>query len=57
MKPRIQNYQSQLKLWTEQLDYNLTAQNELFVANIKQKGIFHYVEDNFLTDKMLEQLK
>ena len=57
MKPRIQNYQSQLKLWTEQLDYNLTAQNELLVGNIKQKGIFHYVEDNFLTDKMLEQLK
>jgi hypothetical protein len=57
MKPRIQNYQSQLKLWTEQIDYNLTPQNELFVGNFKQKGIFHYVEDNFLTDKMLEQLQ
>jgi hypothetical protein len=57
MKPRIQNYKSELNLWTEQIDYNLNSQSELFVGNIKQKGLFHYVEDNFLTDNMLEQLK
>jgi hypothetical protein len=57
MKPKIQHYQSQLKLWTEQIDYNLNSHCELFVGNIKQHGLFHYVEDNFLTDKMLEQLQ
>lgn len=57
MKPKIQNYQSQMNLWTEQLDYNLNSQSELFVGNIKQSGLFHYVEDNFLTDQVLEHLQ
>jgi len=57
MKPKIQNYQSQLNLWTEQLDYNINSQSELFVGNIKQSGLFHYVEDNFLTDQVLEHLQ
>jgi len=57
MKPRIQNYQSQMNNWTQHIDYNLNTKNELFVGNVKQKGIFHYVEDNFLTEQMLEQLQ
>jgi len=57
MKPRIQNYKSEISLWTEQLNYDFNTQNELFVANIRQHGLFHYVEPNFLNNKIMEQLQ
>ena len=57
MKPNIQNWLAQKDSWLEVIDYNLNNSNELMVGNFLQKGIFHYVEKSFITDKMMEQLQ
>lgn len=57
MKPRCQNWRSTVKHWNEQVDYMFNKDCELYVANIQQHGIFHYVEDSFLTDEIMENLK
>ena len=57
MKPRCLNWKSSIKHWNEQLDYMMNKNCELFVGNIKQQGIFHYVEDSFLTEDIMECLK
>jgi len=57
MKPNIQNWLAQKDSWLEVIDYNFNNSNELMVGNFLQKGIFHYVEKSFVTDKMMEQLQ
>lgn len=57
MKPRCLNWKSGVKHWNEQVDYMFNKQCELFVGNTRQQGIFHYVEDSFLTEEIMENLK
>ena len=57
MKPKCLNWKSSVNHWNEQLDYMMNKNCELFVGNIKQQGIFHYVEDSFLTEEIMECLK
>jgi hypothetical protein len=35
---------------------NFTDSKELYLNNFRQRGVFHYVEDAFLTDKIIEKL-
>lgn len=57
MKPRIQNWKSNTESWSSYVDYTFSKDCELYVGNYLQKGIFHYVENNFLTDEIMEKLR
>lgn len=56
MKPAIQGVRPIPESWQNVLycDFN---KNELVVGNYKQHYLFHYVEKDFLTDALIEQLK
>jgi len=55
MKPYVQNLQNVQEKWTDMLsiDYG----DGLYINGYKQTGVFHYVEDEFLTDSMLSWLE
>ena len=57
MKPKIQNWKADVQNWTAYIDYNFNKHKELAVGNIIQTGIFHYVEDNFVNEQLMENLK
>jgi hypothetical protein len=42
--------------WQDTVPYILNKKGELIVGNIKQSKLFHYVEKNFVTDKLIERL-
>lgn len=56
MKPRLQNWQQNFSRWTPILESYINKQGNLIVGNFKQTGVFHYVEDDFLTNDILEKL-
>ena len=45
MKPYIQNWKHVPNKWTNKLPFS--CDNDLYVGNFKQKGLFHYVEEEF----------
>ena len=56
MKPRLQYWQHTPDRWTKVLDCFMNEQCELMIGNFLQTGILHYVEDKFLTDKILSRI-
>ena len=56
MKPRLQNFENPPDKWTDLLYSTIDNNNNLLVGNYKQSGFFHYVEDEFLTDELIERL-
>lgn len=56
MKPAIQGWEPTPGSWLSQTLINFNNDFELYINNFKQQGLFHYVEDDFLTDKILEIL-
>jgi hypothetical protein len=56
MKPAIQGWKTVPLKWTHVLSSYLDDECNLIVGNIKQQGLFHYVEDEFLTDDMMLKL-
>lgn len=58
MKPQIQNWVNfDDNSWQKNVIVNFTKNLELFVANWKQAGLFHYTEDSFLTDSIINFLE
>lgn len=57
MKPHIQDWKNIPSKWTDVLSVRSTADFNLYINNIKQQGLFHYVEDEFLTDEIIFNLK
>lgn len=57
MKPNIQSWTNPPAKWTNCVGYNLTNKGLLYVGNFLQNGVFHYVEDSFLTDQIIKQLE
>jgi len=57
MKSAIQNWTSKRTKWTEMVPYILNSKGELVVGNMKQSKLFHYVEKDFLSDKMISRLE
>lgn len=57
MKPRVQNWESTPISWQDGVSYVLTAKGDLVVGNIKQSKIFHYVEKNFITNRIVTTLE
>lgn len=58
MKPGIQNWKTIPPKWTNVLNSFVDKDLNLKVGNFQQTGLFHYVEENFLTDahiKLLEE--
>lgn len=56
MKPMIQDWKNFPAKWTNVLPCYFNDASELKVANIRQQGLFHYVEKEFLTDDILHRL-
>ena len=56
MKPAIQNWDHIPAKWTDVLSSYFDDDCNLFVGNIKQQGLFHYVEEEFLTDDIMFKL-
>ena len=55
MKPHAQHWENIPEKWTDYLDVYLDE--HIYLGNFTQKGVLHYVEDEFLTDDLLEHLK
>lgn len=56
MKPGIQGWDPVPESYLKQSHINFNKNFELYLNNFKQTGIFHYVEDEFLTDKVIGRL-
>ena len=54
MKPKLQHWKDAPNNWTDKLSYSVNKRGELLVDNIIQNNIFHYVEDKFLTDNIIQ---
>jgi len=54
MKPAIQGWSSANKSWQDTVAYDYNG--NLTVANIKQQGVFHYTEDDFVNNRILEKI-
>ncbi len=57
MKPGIQGWSAPGNGWQDAVPYVLNSQGELIVGNIRQSKLFHYVEKNFMSKKILSILK
>lgn len=55
MKPRIQGWENDPTRWQDKVGAYVTDSCELFIGNYKQTGIFHYTENDFVTDKIIEK--
>lgn len=56
MKPALQGWDPIPESFLSQAIVNFNSKHELFVNNFKQTGVFHYIEDAFLTDNILRKL-
>ncbi len=56
MKPALQGWEPVPSSILSNCLIHFNNDKELFVNNFKQSGVFHYVEDEFLTDEILEKL-
>jgi hypothetical protein len=57
MKPAIQGWPLIPEKWQTAVPYFLNPQGELLVGNIKQTKLFHYIEKDFLTPALINQLE
>jgi hypothetical protein len=57
MKPMIQSWEIPSMSWQDSVPLVLTSKGSLVVGNIKQPALFHYVEKNFLSKRLLAQLE
>ena len=56
MKPQVQNLNSAPSKWTDLLPVDL-ENSDILINGYKQSGVLHYVEDNFLTDDVVQWLE
>lgn len=57
MKPNIQGWRPVPEKWTSSCTYYITKDLDFFINQFKQKEIFHYVENEFLTDDLINLLE
>jgi len=57
MKPAIQGWYPSPATWQSAVSVQFNEQLELRINNILQQGVFHYTEDNFLTDNLLKKIE
>jgi hypothetical protein len=57
MKPGVQDWSAPTASWQDTVPYVLNSRGELTVGGIRQSKLFHYVEKNFMSKKILSILK
>lgn len=57
MKPRLQYWHFIPDRWTKIIDCFMNEKCELMLGNFSQTGVLHYVEDEFLTNKILSRIE
>jgi hypothetical protein len=57
MKPHVQEWGQVPEQWTKVIGKYYRPDGTLILGNYVQKGLLHYVEDEFLTDNIIEKLK
>jgi hypothetical protein len=57
MKTPLQGWSPIPARWQDTVPFSLNSKGDLFVGNIKQRKLFHYVEKNFITDNILAKLE
>lgn len=57
MKPKLQYWHFIPDRWTKIIDCFMNENCELMLGNFSQTGVLHYVEDEFLTDKILSRIE
>ena len=57
MKPFIQNWQSNISRWQDRVGVYLTPDLELKIGNHRQNTVFHYTENDFCRDDIIEKFE
>ena len=57
MKPAVQGWYNIPSKWTKVIGKYYTDEGNLFLSNYLQTRVLHYVEDEFLTDTIIEKLE
>lgn len=57
MRPNIQGWPTVHDSWVKACDYYFNDEFEFFVNQFRQSGIFHYIENEFLTDDVVAYLE
>lgn len=57
MKPLIQGWPLRYESWQDAVPYVFNSRGELVVSNIRQSRLFHYVEDRFLSNRIILTLE
>jgi len=57
MKPAIQNWHDIPDTWQLATSVQFTDKAELKISNFLQTGVFHYTENDFLTDDIIKKLE
>jgi hypothetical protein len=57
MKTPLQGWLTNPAKWQDTVPHYFTRTGDLYVANIKQTKLFHYVEKDFLTDNIISKLE
>lgn len=57
MKPAIQDWSTIPDLWTNVINSYFDDDCRLKIGNTQQQGLFHYVENEFLEDHIIEKLE
>ena len=57
MKPQIQGWTQSSSSWRTQVGVSYTTDNKLKVGNFLQTGVFHYTEDDFLTNNIINTMR
>ena len=55
MKVYHQEFDNLQNNWQDYITAYMTDELELFIGNYKQGGVFHYIEDSFLSDKIIKK--
>jgi hypothetical protein len=57
MKTPLQDWPISPVSWQDTVPYVLNSKGNLVVGNIKQDKLFHYVEKNFISKRILSRLQ
>ena len=55
MKRKIQGWKEIKSNWIKQIGVYLNDNMELIIGNYRQNGIFHYTEQDFVTDQIFNK--
>ena len=57
MRPHLQGWNPLPESWRDTVPFFHTSKGDLIVGNIKQSKLFHYIEKDFISNKILSDLE